>query len=482
MSHIDLQRRKKDMHARATLAALTFAAALVLSATPALAEDGLTTVHCGQTLTQSITLANDLTDCPGDGLVIGADGITVDLNGHTIDGAVTQSDCNFPANPAGGVVNSGFDGVTIANGTVQQFDGGIRATDVNDSRVHDLNVRDNRFGGIDLEASFAPGAVTVVGSRVDHNVVSGVRCGSAINLFNGQGNRFDHNRVRDAQTGISVCCGAATDANVIENNSIANIANLGILVFAAGVAHVERNDLTDIGSGGDACAALTNCIGIEIGGDSSRTVVKDNAITRAQNAGIDVGTCFECGVTQLMTDVRISGNTLTSTGDGIFLVDTDRDVVTRNTVTGAGSSGSPSAFGLGVLLNGVSDTRVSRNTITDGGRGIAPGIVIGLPSEFNPSPRPVNGNVVVRNTVSGQHADGILVALVARDTTLARNTANGNANDGIHVLSPLTTITRNTADDNGAYGIEAVPGVTDGGHNEASGNGNPAQCAGVACS
>jgi hypothetical protein len=134
-----------------------------------------------------------------------------------------------------------------------------------------------------------------------------------------------------------------------------------------------------------------------------------------------------------------------------------------------------------VLLNGVSDTRVSRNTITDGGRGIAPGIVIGLPPEFNPSPRPMNDNVVVRNTVTRQQADGILVAPVARDTTLARNTANGNAADGIHVLSPITTITRNTADDNGAYGIEAVPGVTDGGHNEASGNGNPAQCAGVAC-
>jgi parallel beta-helix repeat protein len=312
--------------------------------------------------------------------------------------------------------------------------------------------------------------------------VSGTRCGSAINLFNGQGNRFDHNRVRDAQTGISVCCGAATDANVIEDNSVANIADFGIVAFAAGVAHVERNDLTDIGLGDDACAAPNACIGIEIGGDSSRTVVKDNAITHTRNAGIDVGTCFECGETHLMTDVRISGNTLTATGDGIFLIDTDRDVVTRNTITAAGSFGGPSAFGLGVLLNGVSDARVAGNTITDGGRGIGPGIVIGLPPQFNPSPRPVSSNVVARNTVSGQRADGIFVAPVARDTTLARNTANGNAADGIHVLSPLTAITRNTADDNGAYGIEAVPGVTDGGFNEASGNGNPAQCVGVACS
>jgi hypothetical protein len=471
------------MHARVAIAGLAVAGALALSASAAFADGGVTTVHCGQTLTHSVKLANDLTNCPGDGLVIGADGITVDLNDHTIDGTVTQTNCDPTEVPRIGIHDAGgYDDVKIIGGTVQQFDGGIRATDVNDSRVHDLNAHDARFGGIDLEAGF-PSGTQPVGNRVDHNDVSGSRCGSAINLFNGQGNRFDHNRVRDAQTGISVCCGPATNANIIEDNSVAHTANFGILVFAAGVARVQRNDLVDIGSGDDGCAALNNCIGINIGGDGSGTVVNHNAITRSWNAGIEVDTCFDCGgPTHLMTDVRISDNALTSTGDGIWLIDTDRDVITRNTVTGAGSFGNPAAFGLGVFLHGVSDTRVSRNTITDGGRGIGPGIVIGLPPEIGPSPRPVNSNVVVRNTVSRQHADGILVAPVARDTTLARNTANGNAGDGIQVLSPFTTLTRNSADNNGAYGIEAIPGVTDGGFNEAGGTGNPAQSTGVACS
>jgi nitrous oxidase accessory protein NosD len=184
-----------------------------------------------------------------------------------------------------------------------------------------------------------------------------------------------------------------------------------------------------------------------------------------------------------MTDVRISDNTLASTGDGIWLIETDRDVVTRNTVTGAGTFGSQSAFGLGVFLNGVSNTQVSRNAISGGGRTIAPGILVGLPPQFGPSPRPVDGNVIECNTVMRQAADGILVAPVAQNTTLERNVANGNALDGIHVFSPLTTITGNTADNNGAYGIEAVQGATDGGNNSASGNAGPAQCtATVACS
>ena len=43
-------------------------------------------VSCGATITRDTTLKADLTNCPGDGLVIGADNITLDLNGHTIDG------------------------------------------------------------------------------------------------------------------------------------------------------------------------------------------------------------------------------------------------------------------------------------------------------------------------------------------------------------------------------------------------------------
>ena len=80
------------MQSKATAAAVALGGALTLFAGPAIAKSPLTTVHCGQTLTQSVKLANDLTDCPAPGLAIGADAITVDLNGHTIDGRVTQTD------------------------------------------------------------------------------------------------------------------------------------------------------------------------------------------------------------------------------------------------------------------------------------------------------------------------------------------------------------------------------------------------------
>jgi len=42
-------------------------------------------VSCGDTITTDTTLDSGLLDCPNNGIVIGADDITLDLNGHTID-------------------------------------------------------------------------------------------------------------------------------------------------------------------------------------------------------------------------------------------------------------------------------------------------------------------------------------------------------------------------------------------------------------
>jgi hypothetical protein len=453
--------------------AVALGGALMLFASPAPAKTPPTTVQCGQTLTRSVRLVKDLTNCPGDGLIIGADAITVDLNGHTIDGTVTDTTCDDrPDVFRDGIVNPGHDGVTIANGAVQQFDSAVAAgsgTDgMSNSRVHHMTLRDERFSGVSLGSG--AGAPATAGNRIDHNLVSGVACDAALKLNTGQGNRFDDNRVANSPTGITICCGEDTDGNMADANTISGIDEIGVLVFSSGAARVTGNTVRDIGGEG-----------IVVNGASANVVVRDNAIARTQEAGITLEPC--CGDDPgRPTGARIAGNALTATADGIVLFESDGDVVTRNAITRAGTFGDPQSFGVGVLLDGASDALVGRNAVVDSGRGFGPGIVIGIPTELGPSPRPVSGNLVVANTVSGQRADGILVAPVAHDTTLLGNTARRNAGDGINVLSPFTTITRNTADRNGSLGIEAVPGATDGGGNRAHGNTNPAQCTGVACS
>ena len=77
-------------------------------------------VGCGDTITTDTTLESDLVDCPNDGIVIGADNITLDLNGHTIDGDGRRVD----SGPEGedcdvGMLNrTGYNRLTVVGGTI----------------------------------------------------------------------------------------------------------------------------------------------------------------------------------------------------------------------------------------------------------------------------------------------------------------------------------------------------------------------------
>jgi parallel beta-helix repeat protein len=127
-------------------------------------------VSCGETITRSIHVTNDPGTCSGAGLIIGADNITLDLNGHTIGGGIRNS--------------GGFDGVTIENGTVH----GVALTDAASNRVRDLTVNGGNSDGIvvsgastntliaDNQATSIRIALLISASSVDveRNVVSGL--------------------------------------------------------------------------------------------------------------------------------------------------------------------------------------------------------------------------------------------------------------------------------------------------------------------
>ena len=75
-----------------------------------------TTAACGATILEDLRLEEDLT-CSGDGLFVGADGITINLNGHVITGAGTAVGI--------GITVRGRQNVTIYGGTIQGFITGI---------------------------------------------------------------------------------------------------------------------------------------------------------------------------------------------------------------------------------------------------------------------------------------------------------------------------------------------------------------------
>ena len=109
-------------------------------------------VHCGDRLTKDTTLTKDLKNCPNKGLVIAADNVTLDLNGHTIDGDnelvdSCQAACDI------GVWVRGKHGVTIKGGRVTQFGFGAFLLNDNGNQLKNVASVRNHFNGLLLISS-----------------------------------------------------------------------------------------------------------------------------------------------------------------------------------------------------------------------------------------------------------------------------------------------------------------------------------------
>ncbi len=141
----------------AVLAACLIAVAVVvIMSTDAHASQG---VACGGTITTDTTLSKNL-NCPGDGLTISTDGVTLDLNGHKMSGSGTGV----------GIMVSGSD-VTVESGSVRGFEQGVRiAYPGNHSTLTGLTANRNGTG----LTVFAADDTAVTDSTFSHNTSFGI--------------------------------------------------------------------------------------------------------------------------------------------------------------------------------------------------------------------------------------------------------------------------------------------------------------------
>ena len=131
----------------AAVLAFTAAAFLLVGGGRAFASH----VDCGDTITADATLDSDLEDCPNNGVVIGAAGITLDLNGHRIDGDGTPAaGCDLQVELCDvGVLNEGFNGVTVEHGSLRRFAFGGFTVGARKNRVLDIgSTRHVLFGWV----------------------------------------------------------------------------------------------------------------------------------------------------------------------------------------------------------------------------------------------------------------------------------------------------------------------------------------------
>lgn len=246
-------------------------------------------VACGDTITSDITLAADLLDCPNNGIIIGADDITLDLNGHTIDGDgelfETCSEGDFCDT---GVGNDGHGGVRVINGSVTGFDVGVFIYSAARDRIVNVSSSTNSsFGFVLVEST----RIVVRNSSGSDNIPPD---GDGLSLFGSDHVRIVGNTF--ARNGLGMHVSDSSD-NVFRGNVIARTQDsLGMLVEG------DRNQIR-----GNVCRRNGICVLI---GQGDGNVVARNRVRGGQD-----GFAVENGSDNLLVENRI----VETSGSGIYL-------------------------------------------------------------------------------------------------------------------------------------------------------------------
>ncbi len=202
---------------------------------------------CGDVVVSSVTLTTDLINCPDTGLLVAASGVTVRLNGHTIDGIGNSSGIGVP---------TGFNNVrVIGPGTIREFATGV-AFNVGDGHVvSGVLMQDNQSGiyAIDVANAKFKSNEVVSGingiilqgalsqdNTISDNYIAGV-ISEAIWLYNASRNEVTGNYLIHNQTGFAITSGSRNSFSY--NRVIENMNGITIATTAGGGADSSYNEI-----------------------------------------------------------------------------------------------------------------------------------------------------------------------------------------------------------------------------------------------
>jgi parallel beta-helix repeat protein len=231
-------------------------------------KPGGTVPTCAMHVTGTLLLAADLQNCTDSGLLVDADAVTIDLNGHSIGGDRSAGHI--------GIDLQGHTGVTIRNGVVELFEQGIVDTG-SGAKILDVVTRGHvTYGAVVADGTLVSGSAFVANGAAGLKVVG----------------------TKPKVTGSYFVLN--TGAGMVAESDGGSFANLvGAQNGAGGLT------LSDIGKASlkNATAADNEGPGVRIvaAPTSSLTVAKSLSVHN-DGAGLDVGT--------QATKVVLSGNAL----------------------------------------------------------------------------------------------------------------------------------------------------------------------------
>src|SRR5918998_504068 len=131
-------------------------------------KDNPTTVaSCGQVITRDVILLKDI-ECPGVGMIVGTDGITINLNNHRLSLANNTDTSRIPEIEEIGILVPGQKNITIRGpGVIMGFDKAIEFAGSGRGYVLDLKLIGNNIG-LSLKAS---DEITIYRSFIEGNTI-----------------------------------------------------------------------------------------------------------------------------------------------------------------------------------------------------------------------------------------------------------------------------------------------------------------------
>lgn len=406
---------------RRTLTALFVLALVITGAGRSIPAAGAASaVGCGSVITASTTLKADVGPCPGNGLVVRASHLVLDLGGHHVLGTFSQKGPFPPTNKSDGVgVDlAGVKDVTVTNGAVSHFAAGVRLRGGSGNTVSHLDVHDNI--GLRSDADNGDG-IALFGSN--HNLV--------------QDNIVRHNGVWDGITMLSSDGATGTDGssfNTVVNNRLLD------------------NDLAMLDSQG--APTWKRDIGIAIEGPgSTHNLVDHNVITGSGTDGVQV---FPDCINSYDIAKGCAGT-----------VPNDYNVISNNVVNhnGFGAPVATAPLGDGIIVLSMGPKVVVKpghttiaNNITNGNQ--RNGIAIGGGNGedlFNSPGTTGGGNYGCSNINSdgGSTGDPTAALCGSSHDTVTNNSSAGNGEDGIWIgpTSDFNLVTDNKVTNNTKDGI-----------------------------
>ncbi|MGH9877693.1 MAG: right-handed parallel beta-helix repeat-containing protein, partial [Nitrososphaerales archaeon] len=255
------------------------------------------------------TLNTDVTET----IEIQDDNITLDCDGHTLDGTGTGS----------GVFLNGRMNVTVRNCTITDFSDGINLDFSDSNEIEDNMVTNSDNDGINLDDSN--------NNTIYHNTVTDSD-DDGIRLDDSNDNDVTNNNINNSGDD-GIFCDDDCNNNTIEGNTIRNSDSDGIF-FEDDVNDNEILNNIIINSGGD---------GIEFDDDeddgNDDNQIKGNCIINANSDGIELDDRNETN--------DIKNNTIINANDGIDITDDENfdNDIEGNTVIGTSSGGIEIAGG-----------------------------------------------------------------------------------------------------------------------------------------